>query len=57
MDECHAIIIRRELAGWTTIQAVCLCGRKTGETVFSLPSQEAATIEAAEAVLKMIHAD
>jgi hypothetical protein len=57
MDDCHTIIVRREFAVWTTIQAVCMCGRKTGEMAFTLFSQDKPTIEAAEAVLKMLHAD
>jgi hypothetical protein len=57
MMDCHTIIIRRPMGAWTIIQAVCTCGKSTGETVYTLHSQDKATIEAAEAVLKMLHAD
>jgi hypothetical protein len=56
--DCHAyLIFRHPAAGWSSVQAVCDCGKKTGEMVYCLLVDAKPSAEAAEAVLKMLHSD
>jgi hypothetical protein len=56
--ECHSyLIVRRPLSIVCTVQAVCSCGKRTGELAYTLLSAEKPSMEAAAAVLKMLHAD
>jgi hypothetical protein len=58
MVDCHTYLIFRHAAvGWSTVQAVCDCGKKTGEMVYCLLIDAKPSAEAAETVLKMLHSE